>query len=218
MTEGASNATRPGRPRRPVGRFALLGLAATLVAAGGALWIVVGFLGFVTTLDRMQTVPGRRAQGVVVLTGGTDRIASAVSLMLRGDADQLLISGVNPSTTKDEIVRTVPAARDLFSCCVDLGYAAVNTAGNALETGRWVRRNNIRSLLVVTSDYHMPRALAEIGHAAPGVELTASPVITGRVRAAEWWNNAARFQLVAGEYLKYLAALARFQLDPAPPA
>ncbi len=182
------------------------------VAALGALGLGAGFLLFVGTLERDEAVPPRHAEGMVALTGGADRIADAVALLARGRADRLLITGVNPATSGSEIARLAPEARGLLGCCIELGYAAANTVGNATETGDWVRRHNIRSLIVVTSNYHMPRALAEIGQVVPDVELMAFPVVTARARAGDWWDNGGRLRVVAWEYLKYVAVLARLHL------
>ena len=43
------------------------------------------------------------------------------------------------------------------------------TRGNAAETAEWARAHQVRSLIVVTSAYHMPRALAELGRDLPDV-------------------------------------------------
>ena len=205
---------RPGtaRPRRSLlGRLGLgFGLAGGL--AVGALF--VGFLLFLGMLEETETAPPRHAEGVVALTGGADRIADAVALLAKGGADRLLISGVNPATSGIAIARLAPDARRLLQCCIELGYAAENTVGNAEETSRWVRQHKIRSLIVVTSNYHMPRALAEIAHAAPGVELLAFPVVTERSKAGGLLADGQRARLVLSEYLKYVIVLARLHLLP----
>lgn len=196
--------------------FRLVRLAVGIAFVLGAATLAGGFLVFVETLERTEQAPHHHAEGVVALTGGADRVTDALSLLARGEADRLLISGVNASTSGDEIVRLAPQARTFLECCIDLGYAAENTVGNAVETSRWARVHNIRSLIVVTSNYHMPRALAEIGHAAPGVELVAYPVVTERARTGDWWANGQRLRLVLAEYLKYVVTLARLRLlsDP----
>jgi uncharacterized SAM-binding protein YcdF (DUF218 family) len=140
-----------------------------------------------------------------------------VELLAQGHADRLLITGVNPLTTRGEIVRQTPGARALIDCCIALGYAAANTVGNAAETERWVRANHIRSLIVVTSNYHMPRALAEIGSALPDVELMAYPVVSERGRSRPWWSDPQSTRLILSEYCKYLAASVRLRLSPPAP-
>ena len=191
-----------------------LGRTLTGVALLAMSALLAGFFVFLSVIEQDETRPPRHADGVVALTGGADRIEDAVALLAHGDADRLLITGVNPSTSATEIARLAPDARSLLGCCIELGYAAANTAGNAAETSRWARSHNIRSLIVVTSNYHMPRALAEIGDAAPDVALTAFPVVTGRARTGRWWSDGQRLRLVISEYLKYVMVLARLHIAP----
>lgn len=185
---------------------ATLGLSLSLAAGLGLAWSFSSFLDRIAADETPLTV---HAEGAVALTGGADRISDAVELLVHGHADRLLITGVNPATTRGEIVRQTPAARSLIDCCIALGYEAANTVGNAAETERWVKANHIRSLIVVTSNYHMPRALAEMGSALPGVELTAYPVVSERGRRHPWWTDAASARLILWEWIKYNAATLR---------
>ena len=93
-----------------------------------------------------------------------------------------------------------------MACCVDLDYSALNTYGNAVQTRRWALEHGFHSLIVVTSAYHMPRALAELAHQLPDVALIPYPVVSDRLRVEPWWSNGATTRLVMSEYLKYLAA------------
>jgi uncharacterized SAM-binding protein YcdF (DUF218 family) len=97
-------------------------------------------------------------------------------------------------------------------CCVDFDRSR-NTLGNAIETRRWAERRGFRSLIVVTSNYHMPRALAEIAHQLPNVTLVPFPVVTDRQRAEPWWGSVANVRLMLTEYLKYLFARLRIALN-----
>ena len=85
-------------------------------------------------------------------------------------------------------MRRVPDHQRWFGCCIDLDYSAVNTIGNAVETRRWALGHGFRSLVVVTSSYHMPRAMLELSHQLPGVTLIAYPVVTPQRRAEGWWS------------------------------
>ena len=183
-------------------------LALSLCLAGG-LGLAWSFSAFLDRIATAEAPLSGHAEGAVALTGGPDRISDAVELLARGHADRLLITGVNPATTRGEIVRQTPAARTLIDCCIALGYEAANTVGNAAETERWAKANHIRSLIVVTSNYHMPRALAEIGSALPGVELTAFPVVSEHGRQHPWWSDGASARLILWEWVKYNAATLR---------
>ncbi|MGA9825028.1 MAG: YdcF family protein, partial [Methylocystis sp.] len=151
-----------------------------------------------------------QAEGVVALTGGSDRVLEAAELLARGQARRLLITGVNRATLGADLEKILPVSKDLFSCCVDLGYRARDTAGNARETRDWARERNIKGpLIVVTSNYHMPRALAELSAAMPGVALYPFPVVSEHVNVADWTRDKSVLRLLIREYLKYLRALAR---------
>lgn len=176
----------------------------------------LGFAGFARQVASAEKTDVPHAEGIVALTGGSDRIADAVDLVASGHAEHLLISGVNLATSREEIARVTPHFRELLDCCIDLGYDAQNTIGNASETRRWARDRGINhSLIVVTSNYHMPRALLELGQALPGVTLVPHPVVSERLRG-KIWSDPQLTRLVVVEFLKYVAALARTHLVDRP--
>ena len=78
-----------------------------------------------------------------------------------------------------------------LACCVDLDYSAQNTLGNAVETRRWAMDRGLHSLIVVTSSYHMPRAMAELANQLPDVALIPYPVVSDKLRIEPWWSNIA---------------------------
>jgi len=182
-----------------------------VVLAGVALG--VGFLAFLWLLPNEEVVLDRSADGIVVLTGGTSRIADALELLAAGRGKRLLITGVNPGTTTTDIARQTAGYDKLLNCCVDLDYSAINTLGNAVETRRWAIDRGFHSLVIVTSAYHMPRALAEIAHQLPDVTLIPYPVVSDRLRLEPWWSNGATTRLVLSEYFKYLFAHVRMRFD-----
>ncbi len=182
-------------------------IALALLVLGG------GFLLFVSSLERSETDAGGKTDGIVALTGGAERIPDAIELLSRGLGNRLLITGVNEKTTREEIARQRPDLRDVFGCCVDLDYEALNTIGNAEQTRRWAEQHNFRSLLIVTSTYHMPRTLAELGHAMPGMRLVAHAVVPENLDLDAWWREPAIARLLATEYVKYVMAVTRIHLD-----
>jgi len=181
------------------------------VALSGA-----GFVAFVASLERFEQPPQIRSDGIVVLTGGSQRIGDAIELLAKGYASRLLITGVNEHTSRDEIARFNPGQRRLFDCCVDLDYRARNTIGNAIETRRWVRSHGFQSLIVVTSNYHMPRTLLELDHALPNMRKTPYAVVTPSVKTEAWWRSLNSARLLASEYVKFVAVWlrTRFEHDP----
>jgi uncharacterized SAM-binding protein YcdF (DUF218 family) len=176
--------------------------------------LAAGFAWFVLRMPSEEVALERTADGIVVLTGGASRILDGIELLAAGRAKRLLISGVHPGTTIGEIARTIPEHAKLLTCCVDLDHSAVNTVGNAVETRRWVKARGFRSLIVVTSSYHMPRTMVELAWQMPDVELISFPVISEKMRNEPWWT-AASMRLLLFEYMKYLVAQVRTRIDPA---
>lgn len=145
----------------------------------------------------------------MALTGGSDeRIAAALALLQAGDAKRLLISGVSRQVTRNELQTIMGANKPVFDCCVDLGFTAANTAGNARETAQWARAKGYRTLILVTADYHMPRARLELKAAMPEATIYPFPVPTNELRASRWWTSPDSAERMTLEYAKYLAVLA----------
>ena len=140
----------------------------------------------------------RNADGIVVLTGAASRIPDAIELLAAERGKRLLISGVYRNTRSTEIARLTPLYSKYFSCCIDLDRSALNTFGNAIETRRWAREHNFNSLIIVTSNWHMPRAMNELAHQLPDVTLIAYPVISEKVKNEPWWQNGATARLLIG--------------------
>jgi uncharacterized SAM-binding protein YcdF (DUF218 family) len=205
----------PGRAARLV-----RGLWRTIVLAvfAGVVAFVGGFLWFVASVPTEEVALDRNADGIVVLTGGASRIADAIELLAAGRGKRLLISGVHPATSSSELARLIPSYGRWLTCCVDLDHSAVNTSGNAIETRRWVAGRGFRSLIVVTSSYHMPRTMAELARRMPDVALVPFPVITDRMRTEAWWSSPPTARLLFSEYLKYIVVQVRARLGIAPAA
>jgi uncharacterized SAM-binding protein YcdF (DUF218 family) len=196
-------------PRKRWRRVVVGLLAVAFVAAG------VGFIGFLSELRGTQTKPSRNADGIVVLTGGASRVSDAIELLAGGYGRRLLISGVHPLSGASDISRSLPDNQSLLNCCVDLDRSAVNTRSNAAETRRWVHEKGFKSLIVVTSNYHMPRAIVELSHAMPDITLIPFAVVGDKWREEPWWSNGGTLRLVLSEYVKYIAAEVRVRLADA---
>lgn len=184
-------------------------LSARLTGIIAAMFFV-GFVVFAGLVQKGSKVALDRADGIVVLTGGEARIAEALKLLQRGYAKRLLISGVNPATTKLELVRLNPQNASLFKCCVDLDQNAINTVSNAEETASWAHKQGFRSLIVVTSSYHMPRSLVELRREFPHARLIPYPIQPPKVDLERWWGDPVSLRILISEYLKLYPSLARY--------
>jgi len=183
----------------------LAGAAGTLLLA-----FVAGFVIFASAIARYAPVSEAQADGIVVLTGGVHRLNEAARLLEEGRGTRLLISGANRVTRREDLLRKSGMNNQLFECCVDVGYAAHDTSGNAEETRAWARAWQFAKLIIVTSSYHMPRSLTELGRAMPDVVLIPYPVISGNFHTERWWLHAGTARLLFSEYLKFLPSAARY--------
>jgi len=186
-------------------RFSLWRLFVWLLFLAGLLW-ACGFLVFaVAVLAARPPDPMPHADGIVALTGGDGRVSAALGLLAARDAPDLLISGAGRGTYLGDFTPDDAAAATRYASHITLGHMAATTHGNAVETADWVQARNIHSLIIVTADYHMPRALAELHATLPGVTLIAAPVKPPAMTAL---GSLSTLRLLAVEYSKYLVVLA----------
>ncbi len=198
-----------GRRKR---RFGLRVLAVALVTAL-LTGTVVHFALFANRIAGAQVPHTANADAIVVLTGGHARVNEAVRLLEEGRASRLLISGVHPGTTREQLAAVTSSPMPLKKSTVELDRVALNTAGNATETASWVRKNGFSSLLVVTSAYHLPRAKVELSGALPKVDLIAYPVFSKDLKLEKWYREPATIRLLMREYVKYMVARLRLTLQ-----
>ena len=189
-------------------RMVLLGLCAVFIL-GFAL-----FTSKITQMSQPQTIAS--ADAIVVLTGGTDRLKPAFELLKNGSGKKLLISGVNPETPKKDIISAYGFAPDLAACCVDLDQIAANTIGNATQSAKWLRANKFKSVILVTSNYHMPRAEKELHRLAGSVKIIPYPLVNSDLQNWKWLEQPDAFRLILTEYLKFTLTTVRHLIAPAP--
>lgn len=184
-----------------------------LQAAGGLLGGLAAlyfffFILFVETLDGPpEDVPA--ADAVVVFTGtAMTRLEVGLDLLQRNKGARLLITGLYEKQRFEEILALAPKpAQARLKCCLDLDYKAANTVANARETALWADVHDFKSLIVVTSAQHMPRAFLELRRAMPTARLSAYGVVPPQVKLDYWFAYPGTMALLLGEYTRYLWAL-----------
>ena len=148
------------------------------------------------------------ADGIVVFTGtASARISVGLDMLARGKGQRLLISGVYADQNFDTILAMAPPGLDNVACCLDLDYIAKDTRENAHETALWAEIHGYKSLIIVTSAHHVPRAFLEMRRAMPAIRLSAYPVVPENVRMDAWWRYPGTFALLLGEYVRYIWSL-----------
>jgi uncharacterized SAM-binding protein YcdF (DUF218 family) len=200
----AQTRQRPKSFARKAMRLVWLTVSLVLIA------FILGFLAFVENISGMrQPELTEAADGIVALTGGQNRLEAAASLFAEGKGRRLLISGVNPSIDKKDLLKAVGGDPAKFSCCVDIDHEALETVGNAAQTAAWAKDHGFDQLILVTNNYHIPRSLLELKRAAPKVTFIPWPVVNSDLANWSWVTRPDTARVLFAEYLKYLGALSR---------
>ncbi len=179
------------------------------IVGGLTLAFAAGFFLFARTVAHYGPVPAKRAQAIVVLTGGELRLVAAAKLLAEGHGARLLISGANPQTPPESLQRVSGLPQKLFACCVDIDNA-VTTADNAEQTRAWAEAKGFKRLIVVTASYHMPRSLAELRRRMPRAALLPYAVVPHGLRPKRWWAHPYTARVLVWEYVKFLPSAARY--------
>ncbi|WP_066558553.1 YdcF family protein [Croceicoccus bisphenolivorans] len=165
------------------------------------LFWAIGFAVFAMFLP--QPAGDTRTDAVVVLTGAGGRIERGVTALQEGWSDRMLVSGVDREVKPEELAAEYDIPADLMECCITLGYDAVDTRSNAAETATWARANKLKSLRLVTSDWHMRRAAHDLGVAMDGdVKIVRDSVA-----------SEPRFSMLFLEYHKFIIGTVARWLD-----
>ncbi len=176
-----------------------------MIIAFTSFWIA----GFVVFLDYIGKLPNNNsdsnATAIVVLTGGTNRVNAGFDLLEKGKAKYLLISGVGEKVSLEDLTKLWGKNPLSLPCCVTLGKYAQNTVENALEAKKYIKNNNITSFFLVTSHYHMPRALIEVKKIIPDSRIIPYAVIPEGYS----FLNPEMMYLIFKEYNKFLFSYGR---------
>lgn len=149
-----------------------------------------------------------KTDAIIVLTGGDKRVNTGLDLLAGGKADKLFVSGVNQQVKPEELVALWPGDHAKVLCCIQLGYAADNTGANASESRVWIHSNDVKSIRLVTSNYHMARAAMIFHQTVPEIEIYKHPVVPDDFEpwGKQFWPQAFK------EYNKALLTWLRLDL------
>lgn len=166
----------------------------------------LGFASFLVTILTMTPEQHvTKTDGIVILTGGSDRVRTGLELFRDGYAPHLLVSGVHKKTKLNDLILETGVVIPPTLCCIDLGFDATDTIGNARETATWVNDHHIKTLRLVTANYHMPRAFLEMKRKISDTEIHLYPVRTDRFQI---WTKTGMI-LAFSEYNKTWVTLMR---------
>lgn len=165
---------------------------------------LVYFASFIPPSSPTSTIINTDA--IVVLTGGKNRIETGIKLLEDNPSKKLFITGVG---VKLRLIKNIPQS---LKNKIDVGLLASTTKENAIETKLWAEQNNIRSITIVTANYHVPRSLLEFKKIMPDIEVNSYPVLTKGFRLHKWWAHAKTIKLLCKEYFKYLAGQCEYVL------
>lgn len=173
------------------------------------LWFV-GLAVFNRYINSYENDRETKTDAIIALTGGRNRIKEAASLLNEGYSSTLFISGVEKGVSFNEIANVQKL--DIHSGNeVIIERASKNTVENAIKTNEWIKDNNIKSIRLVTSNYHMPRSVLEFKSQNAGVKIILNPVYSDKV-SDKWWKNWGSFVLIASEYTKFIIVYAKISI------
>lgn len=181
----------------------------TLIWGGGLIW-------FKSRIPQSQEADQKNADAIIVLTGGSERLAEGVSLLQKEKAQKIFVSGVGEGVNVTGLLRGNYLPQSLEASLgdkIELGYKAGDTKGNAEEAAEWVSANNYKTIFLVTSNYHMPRSLLEFKLSMPEVEIIPHPVFPAHVKLERWWKFPGTRELIILEYNKYIATAIKLEFQ-----
>ncbi|WP_455481872.1 YdcF family protein [Bartonella sp. B35(2025)] len=165
------------------------------------LFFCVSFIIFSEKTEQLKPPhPLLKADAIIVLTGGENRVETGLNLLQQKLGSRLLISGVNTTTNISRFTHITHINPQLFTCCVDIGHKAINTKGNAEESAAWIKKHHYKTIYIVTHDYHMWRSLRELKYLMPDINFIAYPIKKSGNESTIQQINQIR--ILAFEYIK----------------
>ncbi len=176
--------------------------AAIICVSLTLIWLI-GLIAFANRIPTEITNSNDKTDAIVVLTGGSERIATGIDLLINSVAERLFISGVGSAVNVNTLLSADLPDRNALIAKITLGSEATDTPGNAAETAAWLKTSDLKSIRLVTAAYHMPRSLRGFRNVMPDIVIIPHPVFPVQVKQ-DWWRYPGTASLLAAEYTKYL--------------
>ncbi len=180
----------------------------------------ISLFNFKETILSFEKYNNAKSSNMVILTGGTNRIKDGFKIIealseTKKINFKILVSGTGKGFTKNSLVKKLEpnANAKLIECCIDLDSSSKNTFTNAIETSKWVQKNNIEKFILITSNYHMPRAFLEFKNTMPNKKIYTFSIKPRKHNIEKWLSSYQTFNLIFKEFCKYLVANIRITIS-----
>ncbi len=154
-----------------------------------------------------------KSPNIVILTGGANRIKDGLKIIQdfknsKNINYKILVSGTGMGFTKSSLKKKLGPNfnSQLIQCCIDLDGVSKNTLTNASETFKWTNKNDIKEFILITSNYHMPRAILEFKNVMPNLKIYTYAITPKKHNIKNWLSSYQTFSLVFTEYCKFIIA------------
>ena len=174
-------------------------------------YFLIGLIEYKDKILSNITYISNKSSNIVILTGGTNRIKDGLKIVNKFEKSstfnsKILVSGTGKGFTKMSLAKSIDFDFNLIECCIELDSISTNTYSNAFETLKWVKKNNISEFILITSNYHMPRAFLEFKYRMPNLKIFTYPITPKKHNINNWLSSFQTFSLVLSEYCKFLVA------------
>ena len=194
--------------------FFIISIASTLT------YFFIGLNEYKKKILSADKYTSENSSNIVILTGGSNRIKDGFKIIDKFDKTtkfppQILVSGTGKGFTKLSLKKKLnfDSGFNLIECCIKLDNISTNTYSNASETLKWTKKNNIKEFILITSNYHMPRAFLEFENRMPNLKIFTYPITPKKHKINEWLSSYETFSLILSEYFKFLVAHLRIKIQ-----
>ena len=173
---------------------------------------ILSFQYFILNLPDNKNINLKNTDAIIVATGGVSRIDEGLKLLSLGVSNKMLLTGGGEGIKKQTLIKNFNIKedkKDLFFCCVELDYSAQDTKGNAIASLKWIKKNKVKNIRLVTANYHFPRAFLEFEKKLKDHKINIEfwPIEPKGLKTSIWYFHWPSGKLLFREYLKYIFAL-----------